>query len=137
MSDDESQSGEDSNENPLFELEVSQDELNRDALLDPLKGRVQIIKESSELQPADGFSDLSNNERFVTLLLARRAADDLGHIDAVGAESNWFTKLIDVNDSRIRQYAGDFDFIKNDSDIGGYHIPGFRINEAVEVIEDG
>jgi hypothetical protein len=116
-------------------LRIEQDDLDREALLDALQGLIQIIEESGSIRPAGEFSEFSNEEKFVALLLARRAADDLRHIDAIGAESNWFTEYIDVNNSRIRQYAGDHDFVENDSDVGGYHIPGFRIHDAIDVIE--
>lgn len=132
MSDNDSK---DTNENPLTGLEVSKDDLDRNALFNVLDGVVNIVKETGDFQPTSEFSACSNEEKFLMLLFARRAADDLDHLDTVGAESSWFTQYIDVDDSRIRQYTSNYEFVENDPDAGGYHVPGFRIQEAIDPLE--
>jgi len=130
-------SNETENSNPLEDLYVSKDEVDLEQLRDGLNGVIQIIKETGEPRPQSGFQDLSNKQQFVALLLYRRAAAELGHHEdtEVGAQSSWFTEYIDVDDSRIRQYRGEFEFVENDSDRGGYYIPGFDLDSAIDKID--
>lgn len=130
---------EDDDGDPLEKLHVSKDEINRQQLYEALEGLIQIIEESGDPRPRQSFEDLSNKQRFVALMLYRRAAVELGHLDPekVGADSSWFTEYVDVDDSRIRQYAGELSFVENEPDRGGYYIPGFGIEAALNLLSDG
>ncbi|NLV08190.1 hypothetical protein GOC83_18875 [Haloarcula rubripromontorii] len=124
--------------NPLEDLYVSKDEVDFEQLRDGLSGVVQIIKETGEPRPQSDFEGLSNKQQFVALMLYRRAAVELGHLDKdeAGASSGWFNEYIDVDSSRFSHYSSDLDFVENDSERGGYYIPGFDIGEAIDGIEN-
>lgn len=124
--------------NPLDDLYVSKDEVDLKQLRDGLEGVIRIIKETGEPRPQDKFKDYSNKQKFVALMLYRQAAVELGHLkeEEVGASSGWLNEYIDVDKSAFSRYSSDFTFVENDSDRGGYYIPGFDIGEAIDELEN-
>ncbi|MFC7044614.1 hypothetical protein ACFQH6_03560 [Halobacteriaceae archaeon GCM10025711] len=127
----------DESENPLERLHVDADQINRELLADALEGVIGIDEDSGEAKHLAGYTDLDNIEKFVARLLYRVAAVDLGHFedDEVGAESGAFGDVVGVDDSTIRQYVGKLDFVENESERGGYYIPGYSLEAAVEFLQ--
>ncbi|UIP00407.1 hypothetical protein Hbl1158_03315 [Halobaculum sp. CBA1158] len=121
--------------NPLQTLEASQDDLNRQALADALDGLVKI--NGGEIHPSRGFGELTTNEKVIVLLLAQRAAADLGATEQEGLTANWISsgERADVTSTRVRQIFNEYGFIYNGDDNGEYHVPGFRVEEALACLE--
>lgn len=119
--------------NPLKELETSHDDFDRDSVVRVLDGVVQIA--DGDVQPDSEFAPLNTTHQVITLLLGRRAATDLGHLGDAGAPASWLSEFADVTDSRIRQITNDLDFVQNGADTGGYQIPGYRVQEALDCLE--
>ncbi len=120
--------------NPLTELETSRDDFDRQAVLEVLEGRVQVFGE--DIRPGAEFEDLATDERIIVLMLGRLAATDLENIENQGASSGWYSEPADVSDTRVRQIANDLSFVSNSNQAGGYHIPGFRADEAIAYLEE-
>jgi hypothetical protein len=65
-------------EDPLERLLVTQDEVNREMLAEVLAPYVKIAKESGSIVQLPAFGQLTNAEKILIFLLARKAAKSLG-----------------------------------------------------------
>ena len=122
--------------NPLRELETSPDDFDRRAVRDALDGLVQIG--GGEIHPSRGFSQLATaKEKVIVLLVAQRAAVDLGATEQEGLTANWISssERADVTSTRVRQIINEYSFIYDGENNGEYHIPGFRVEEALDCLE--
>jgi hypothetical protein len=121
--------------NPLQALETTQDEFNRHAVLETLDGLVLINQ--GEIHPSHGFEQLETKEKVIVLLIAQRAAADLGSTEQEGlsAKSIAASDRADVTPTRVRQIISEYGFIYNGKNSGEYHIPGFRVKEALDSLE--
>lgn len=119
--------------NPLESLERTDGDFDRQGVFQAIDGVIQIVED--EVQPGGDFPTLDTENKVVSLMLGRLASADLGYLDELGASSSWFGNHAGVTSARIRQIAGDTAFIQNDDTIGGYHIPTYRVQEALESLE--
>lgn len=119
--------------NPLEALETSAGDFDRQAVRDVLEDTVRIA--DGNVQPGREFSSSSTGEQVVLLLLGRRAATDLGHLERTAAPSSWFGDFVGVSNSRVRQIANECEFIHDGDDGSGYQIPGYRVQEALAYLE--
>jgi hypothetical protein len=65
-------------QDPLERLLVSQEDVNRELLAEVLSPYVQISKGTGEVVQLPSFSKLTNAEKILVFLLARKAAKSLG-----------------------------------------------------------
>ncbi len=65
-------------QDPLEKLVVAQEDVNRNLLADVLAPYVQISKGTGEVIQLPSFSKLTNAEKILVFLLARKAAKTLG-----------------------------------------------------------
>ncbi|RDZ33918.1 MULTISPECIES: hypothetical protein [unclassified Haloferax] len=122
--------------NPLRELETSSDDFDRRAVRDALDGLVQI--NGGGIHPSRGFSQLATaKEKVIVLLVAQRAAVDIGATEQEGLTANWISssERADVTSTRVRQIINEYSFIYDGENNGEYHIPGFRVEEALDCLE--
>jgi molybdenum cofactor biosynthesis enzyme MoaA len=125
-------------DDPLKSLEMDRAEYNRERLAKVLNGIVAIDQESGDPIKLDHFKDLDSRRQLTAILLAKRAAHELGHIleEEVGMNSSELDNHVDVASSTIRLYAREkLSFVENDSDFEGYYIPQHQITKAIEFIE--
>ena len=122
--------------NPLKALETSADEFDRESLVDTLDGYIQIA--DGEIKPDQELQILSTKKKFIALSLGRLAANDLGHIDTIGAERGWFADLVDVSPTRIGQISRELQFVSKEenSNPNKYKVPGYKVREAFEYFND-
>jgi len=122
--------------NPLERIVADKDEINQERLADTIEGIVNVDKETGEVIVRSGYGDLDNKPKFVARLLARRAAFDLNLIDEdeLGDSSSEFAKRMEPSESTIKNY-GSLDFVDNDQGRGGYYIPGYSVELAIEYLE--
>jgi hypothetical protein len=120
--------------NPLRALETSQDDFNRHIVLDTLEGLVQI--NGGEIYPSHGFKQLETKEKVIVLLIAQRAAADLGSTEQKGLSAKWIgaSDRADVTPTRVRQIINEYSFINKGEVNGKYQIPGFRVQEALNCL---
>jgi len=127
---------------PLQQVVVDKDEVDRERLANAIDGIVGVDDETGEPVPLSGYHDLDNKPKFVARLLARRAALALEIIEEneLGDSSSGFAQRMPPAKSTIQNY-GDLDFVENDEEYGGYHIPSYAIGSAIEFLvttqEDG
>lgn len=117
-------------------LYVDGDEIDRDILFDALDGVIGIDRDSGDPKLLSEFHELDNKQKFVSLLLYRRAALALGELeeDEVGNSSAEFANIIGIDDSTIRRYVGELSFVENDESKGGYYLPGYNLQVAVDFV---
>lgn len=120
--------------NPLTNLLTSHADFDRSEMADTLDGLVQVY--DGKVRPDTGFTDLSTSDQVAAVLLARRAAVDLNQIEEPSVETSQIGEYAGVTDTRIRQVTSQTDFIQNDDDSSGYHIPGFRVQEALDQLHN-
>lgn len=122
---------------PLKRVVVDKEEVNRDRLADAIEGIIGVDDGSGEPVPLSGYHELGNKSKFVARLLARRAALALDFIekDELGVSSGELANRMEPSDSTIQNYGG-LDFIDNDEEHGGYFIPGYAVEAAIEHLED-
>lgn len=122
---------------PLQRIVVNKDEVNREQLADAIEGIMGVDNESGEPVPISEYHELGNESKFVARLLARRAALALEFIEEseLGASSSELAGRMEPSDSTIQNYGG-LDFVDNDDDHGGYFIPGYAVETAIEYLED-
>jgi hypothetical protein len=122
--------------NPLSKLETGDIAFDRAKMADALDGLVQIDDEG--VHPDTQLTELDSDEQVLALMLGRQAAVDLGNIDSseVGETATWFAEYVTVGSSAVGNITGRQDSIRNDSDVGGYYIPEFRVEEALTVLTE-
>ena len=122
---------------PLERVVVDKDEVNRERLADAIEGIIGVDEDTGSPVPLSGYHELDNKPKFVSRLLARRAAVALGFIDEdeVGDSSSGFAERMEPSESTIQNYGG-LDFVDNDDERGGYYIPGYSVDAAVEFLEN-
>ena len=126
-------------ENPLEELYVDADEFDQERVKEALSGIVGISRNNGQPRFYNGFEELSTDEKFVSLLLYRKALDSLGELgkeEEVGEESSYFAELLDVDPSTVRHKVSDLAFVRKEDEKGGYLVPAHNIQKAVNYIEE-
>lgn len=122
---------------PLKEVLVNKDEIDRQRLADGIKSIIGVDEDTGEPTPLSGFHDLNNKQKFVARLLARRAAHAMDLLDdeELGDSAGGFESRMNLSASTIKNY-GSLDFVENDGEYGGYHVPAYAVGEAVEFIQN-
>lgn len=116
--------------NPLTKLETSHADFDRREMVAALDGLVQIHK--GEVRPDAAFATLDTSNQVTAFLLGRRAVADLDRVEEPGVPASQISGYTDVTAERVRQISRETDFIQSDDDTGGYQIPGFRVQEALD-----
>lgn len=125
-------------DNPLKDLYVDGEEIDRERIRDVLSGLIGIDSNSGKPLFLEGFDSLNSKEQFTALLLYRQALSDLGDLDedeTPGAGSTYFADLLEVDGSTIRHASSDLDFVTNNDDQGGYLIRSHNIRRAADWLE--
>lgn len=96
-----------------------------------LDGIVFIERETKDIVPGPEFPKRRYNQ-ITALLLARMVIFKMGFCERPGVDPSWF-------DDRVGSSVGtsnlsSLDFVFKNSDEGGYYIPGFRVEEALEYL---
>jgi len=113
------------------DLVRSRYEFDSNRLNQELDGMVYIVRENKEIAPGPEFPD-KRGEQITTLLLARMVAYNREFCEDPGVDKSWLEERGDrsVNPHHLEK----LDFVFENSDEGGYYIPGFRIEEALEYL---
>ncbi|QKY18636.1 hypothetical protein [Halorubrum sp. CBA1229] len=129
--------GNETDTDPLQQVVVDKDEVNRERLADAIEGIIGVDNDSGEPVPLSDYHELGNESKFVVRLLARRAALALEFIEEseLGVSSSELADRMDPSDSTIQNYGG-LDFVDNNEDHGGYFIPGYAVESAINHIEN-
>lgn len=132
-------SGDENGDDPLEELLVDKNEINRERLARVLRGLVGIDSESGELVIQPAFHELDSRAQMVALLLGKRAALNLGVIEdgQLSMSSSEIADYVDVSGRSIRTYGKDkLSFVSSDDSRGGYFIPTAALTQGIKYIED-
>lgn len=113
------------------DLVRSRYEFDSNRLNQELDGIVYIVRENKEIAPGPEFPN-KKREQITTLLLARMVAYNRGFCEDPGVDISWLEERGDR--SVTPNILEKLDFVFENSDEGGYYIPGFRIEEALEYL---
>jgi len=117
-------------EQPLHDLVHSRYEFDEQLLARELNDIVYLVSETEEIAKGPNFPSNNQGKKVVALLLGRVAAYNLGFSETLGAEKSWIDDRIEGVTS-----PGTLDrisFVFNDTDEGGFYIPGFRVGDALD-----
>lgn len=123
-------------DDPLEDLYVDKDEIDRKRLSEALKGIIGIDRESGD--PAfTGFHDLSNKRKFLAFLLYKRALLALGKIEesTLGESPGEIVEVTGIPRGTVTSYKSTMSIVENDKEIGGYYIPSHAVTTAIEKLE--
>lgn len=113
------------------DLVRSRYEFDSNRLNQELDGMVYIVRESKEIAPGPEFPDKRDGQ-ITTLLLARMVAYNREFCEDPGVDISWLEERGDL--SVTPNILENLDFVFENSDEGGYYIPGFRMKEALEYL---
>jgi hypothetical protein len=119
---------------PLRRLEVSKYEFDEEKVADALSGYVRFVREDEDVQPDSDFSGLGRKSQIVSLLLGKLSGYKIGYYSSIGAKKNWIGKRYGYKQSKVTDNASKLDFVFRDTSENGYHIPGYRVDEAVDYL---
>lgn len=125
--------------NPLEDLYVDANAIDRERIRDALSGLIGIDQESGQPRFYTEFDEIDTKRKFTALLLYRRALealDDLEDDESLGVGSSYFADLIDVDGSTIRHASNDLAFVSNEEEKGGYLVPAHNIKRAIAFLKD-
>ncbi|ELZ93959.1 hypothetical protein C440_10078 [Haloferax mucosum ATCC BAA-1512] len=122
-------------EDPLKKVLVDKNKIDRQQLADGINGIIGVDKETGEPAPLPEYHEMNNKQQFVAQLLARRAsvALDLLSPEGLGITSAEAENVLPISESTVKNY-GSIGFIQNDSEQGGYFIPAYAIEQAIDFI---
>ena len=119
-------------EQPLHELVHSRYEFDEQLLARELNDIVYLVSETEEIAKGPDFPSENQEKKIVALLLGRVAAYNLGFSETLGAEKSWIDgRMEGVTSSGALDRIS---FVFNDTDEGGYYIPGFRVGDALDFL---
>jgi len=130
----------DDESDPLEDLYVDASNIDQQRIRDVLTDLIAIDRETGNPRFYQEFDELDTKRKFTAVLLYRRALaalDDLEDDGEIGKGSGYFADLLDVDDSTIRHNVGDLDFVTNEDEQGGYHVPAHNIKRAVDYLQEG
>lgn len=114
------------------ELVRSRYEFNSSRLNQELDGTVYIVRENKKIVPGPEFPS-ARYDQITAFLLGRMAAYDMNLCEKPGVDPSWFDDQ--AGRSVTASHLNSLDFVFKNSDEGGYYIPGFRVEEALEYID--
>lgn len=130
---------EDEDQDPLKRLLLDKDSINREKLTDALHGYIGIDQDSAEPVFRAGFESLKDKQKVVAYLLYRKATVALGLeiSEEEGVTSKKLADEVGVKYNTTRSILSRESYIESSDAKGGYLIPGYAMNEAIEVMPDG
>ena len=122
----------DTKKRPSPDLVRSRYEFDSSRLNQELDGVVFIERESKEIVPGSNFPN-KRDDQITALLLARMASYDREFCEELGVDKTWIDNQVDQTVSPA--VLDSLSFVFKNSDDGGYYVPGFRVEEALEFLE--
>ena len=118
---------------PLEDLLVDKDEINREKLSSVLKGVIGIDQDTGDPVFRSSFSDLSTKEKTTYYLLYRQAANNLGKLEGeLGIESKNLAEEIGTNYNTTRSILSKSNYTSKDDN--GYLIPAYSLEDAINAV---
>lgn len=123
-----------SKDDPLKNLYVDKDKIDRLRLFLVLKRYLGIDRETGSAVFFEEYHDLDDEEKIIVYLLYRRAKSALGHIDRdeIGISIRDISKSLDIEYNKMREYLKEIEPVECDKNRGRYYIPGENIETAVK-----
>ncbi len=125
-----------SKDDPLKNLYVDKDDIDRLRLFLSLKDYMGIDKETGEPVFYEPYYNQNNEEKIILYLLYRRAAAALGHIDKskIGIGARDLANRLNLEYEEVRDLLSEISSVNNDESRGRYYIPGDKIEESLHEV---
>ncbi|MFO7791945.1 MAG: hypothetical protein R6W73_03045 [Candidatus Saliniplasma sp.] len=125
-----------SKEDPLTNLYVEKDEVDRLRLFLALKNYIGIDKSTGEPVFLEEFYDLSNKKKLVIYLLYRRAARALNLIKdhEMGIGIRDLSKILQIDYHKVKELVSEVEMVEKEKNKGRYYIPGDNLEEAINML---
>lgn len=121
-----------SKDDPLQNLYVDKDEVDRLRLFLSIKDYVGIDKDSGDPVFFENYYELDENKKIIIYMLYRRAASALGHLSDVGISMRDLSKKLRIDYDEVKDKLNNITSIERDKDKGKYYIPGDNLEEAID-----
>lgn len=115
-------------EEPLADLVRSRYEFDEQRLARELDGVVHIVQEDKQVVKGSNFPSTKDKE-ITALLLGQLAAYKQGYYEMLGVDKSWVSDR--ARSSIVTQNIESLAFVFKDDEEGGYYIPGYRVDEAL------
>lgn len=127
-----------SEDDPLTDLYVDKDDIDRQRLLNVLSGLIGIDKETGDPVYHGSYYELDNKSRFVSQILYREAARLLEEREAgeIGANSATFAETLDSSESAVQNYASELEFVEHNEEQGGYVLRDHWAGDAIAYLQN-
>ena len=122
----------------LDDLLVDEQGFNESLLTDVLSPFVGIGDTSGALIPTEEFRELSSTAQTAAVLLARKAAHELGLSEDEGASPLEISEISGINHNTVKtavRKLDEMDLVENDD--GEYSIPSYIFDLAKDLIQGG
>lgn len=123
-------------ENPLESLVSSRYDFDRSYVAETLERKITIVDEEQDVQAGPEFFDMTAKQQVVALAIGRLVGYDLGYVDNVGENGSWYEDRSTYSSDRVQKQLDNRDFIMKDFSLGGYYIPGYQTEHAIEILPE-
>ncbi|MFU1783847.1 hypothetical protein ACM16X_21000 [Haloarcula japonica] len=126
-------SDDDSEDDPLDDIFVDGDAINREMVSKLLEPYLQIDQESGSFYPTDGYKDLNSEDKILVTLTAQRAKEIRGLVDSSAIGPSEISDLSGVKEGTVKPGVRDLaeeGLITNTEE--GYTIGGPQLQQAAE-----
>ncbi len=126
-----------SKEDPLTNLYVEKDKVDRLRLFLALKHFVGIDKSTGEPVFLEEFYEMEKKKKVIVYLLYRRAASALGHIKdhQIGISIRDISNVLNMDYNVVRDEVNKSESIEKEKENGRYYIPGDNLENAIQELE--
>jgi hypothetical protein len=120
-------------DDPLDDIFVDGDEMNREMVSEIIKPYLQIDQESGEFYPTEVYQDLNSEEKILVTLTAERGKELRGVVESAAVGPAEISDLSGVKEGTVkpgvRDLAEDGDITNTDD---GYTIGGPQLQQAAD-----
>lgn len=119
-------------DDPLKNLYVDKDEVDRMRLFHSLKTYIGIDKGTGDPVFLEKYYELKDNEKIIIYLLYRKAAKALGELKDIGMSIRDLSNELNMDYDSVKERVDEISGIERDKNKGRYYIPEDNLEEAIE-----
>lgn len=119
-------------DDPLKNLYVDKDEVDRMRLFHSLKNYIGIDKRTGDPVFLEKYYELKDKNKIIIYLLYRKAAAALGELKDLGMSIRDISKELNMDYDSVKEKVNEISCIERDKNKGKYYIPGCDLESAIE-----
>lgn len=117
--------------NPLEDLVVDEEAINKELLYETLKPFVRIVRQSKQFTFTSEFNSLEPKQKIIVFLLGQKAKKSLRFVEDEKTNPKLIASEIGLPEGTVYPYVRDLEkiaMLKNDN--GKYYIPNYALEQA-------